>query len=240
MLQSLKKQSDVLGKGEPGCGVSFAEGYFQKSMLFLLIVSQAVLEVQKREPLEADEAWEALLQEVAALVAKLDAANVFTRVLLEIAKNTPFTSQSLKNRVVLARGGHTKPAAPLLSLRALFLPRPLPHLPAYTLYALAVALPFRLQSFYINDLDALPHVQRLSFATYFQLFVTPAVAAQPVADINALLAKYEMEDASASCDGTRVVLTIHTGVTELRICFCHSELYPLNATTVGAGVWREA
>ena len=48
-------------------------------MLFLLIVSQAVLEVQKSEPLEADEAWEALLQEATALVAKLDAAHVFSR-----------------------------------------------------------------------------------------------------------------------------------------------------------------
>ena len=207
-------------------------------MLFLLIVSQAVLEVQKSEPLEADEAWEALLQEATELVAKLDAAHVFSRVLLQIAKDTPFTSQSLKSRV--GGDGEAQPAAPLLSPRVLFLQRPLPQLPAYTLFALAVALPFRLQSFYINNLDALPHAQRLSFAAYFQLFVTPAVAKQPVPGINALLAKYEMEDAAASCDGMRVVLTIHTGVTELRICFCHSELYPLNATTVGAGARREA
>lgn len=209
-------------------------------MLFLLIVSQAVLEVQKSEPLEADEAWEALLQEATELVAKLDAAHVFSRVLLQIAKDTPFTSQSLKSRVSVAGDDDAQPAAPLLSPRVLFLPRPLPQLPAYTLFALAVALPFRLQSFYINDLDALPHAQRLSFAAYFQLFVTPAVTKQPVPSINALLAKYGMEDAAASCDGTRVVLTIHTGVTELRICFFHSELYPLNATTVGAGARREA
>ena len=209
-------------------------------MLFLLIVSQAVLEVQKSEPLEADEAWEALLQEATGLVAKLDAAHVFSRVLLQIAKDTPFTSQSLKSRVSVAGDDDAQPAAPLLSPRVLFLPRPLPQLPAYTLFALAVALPFRLQSFYINDLDVLPHAQRLSFAAYFQLFVTPAVTKQPVPGINALLAKYGMEDAAASCDGTRVVLTIHTGVTELRICFFHSELYPLNATTVGAGARREA
>lgn len=149
-------------------------------MLFLLIVSQAVLEVQKSEPLEADEAWEALLQEATELVAKLDAAHVFSRVLLQIAKDTPFTSQSLKSRVGVAGDGDAQPAAPLLSPRVLFLQRPLPQLPAYTLFALAVALPFRLQSFYINNLDALPHAQRLSFAAYFQLFVTPAVAKQPV------------------------------------------------------------
>lgn len=89
-------------------------------------------------------------------------------------------------------------------------------------------------------MDALSHTQRQSFAMYFQLFITPAVVAAPVPSINALLAKRAMEDATASCNGTRVVLAIRTGVTELRICFCHSEKYPLNATTVRPGAWREA
>lgn len=75
-------------------------------MLFLLIVSQAMLEVQQSEPLEADEAWEALLQEATALVTKLDKANVFSRVLVQIAKDTPFTSQSLKNRAGSPNGIH--------------------------------------------------------------------------------------------------------------------------------------
>ena len=132
-----------------------------------------------------------------------------------------------------------QPPAPILSPLPLLLPSPLSHLPAYTLFRLSTALPFRVQSFYINDLDALPHSLRMSFVHYFQLYITPAVVASPVSELNRRLQELGMDDASVSCDGTRVVLAIHTGVTELRICYDHADLYPLDITTVGVRARRD-
>ena len=69
-------------------------------MLFLLIVSQAVMEVQKQEQLDAeDEHWRVLSETMTSLVDAVSQQDVFTRVLLEIARHTPFTSQSTKSRV---------------------------------------------------------------------------------------------------------------------------------------------
>ena len=69
-------------------------------MLFLLIVCQAVTEVQKQEQLDGeDEHWHVLLEAMTSLVDTVSQQGVFTRVLLEIARHTPFTSQSTKNRV---------------------------------------------------------------------------------------------------------------------------------------------
>ena len=97
---------------------------------------------------------------------------------------------------------------PILKPLPLLLNDPLPHLPIFTLYSLCVAIPYRIQYFFINGLTGVSRSVQQSLMSFMELYLTQSILASPMDKVNNQLTEYKLSNVRISADASNVFIRI--------------------------------
>lgn len=185
---------------------------------------------------------ESTMTEFECLMAQLNQSKLIQRALLYMIHQIPFTSQSTKSRVFQVFQTYPQPPMPVLKPLPLLLNDPVSYLPIFTLYELCVSVPYRIQYFFINELTGVSRSVQQSLMNYMEMYLTPSVLENPVEKANMRLKECDLMNVRVTSDATNVSVwdsiieqyyaSIISGVTEIKIIYSLSKMYPLNITTV--------